>query len=197
MIDTKTAGAKNLIKIAQSAAAGGADIIQLRAEPEISTKKILKTACVMKNIAKKTGCLFIVNDRVDIAYASDADGVHLGQDDLPIKSTRRILKPGKIIGISTHSLSQAKYAVQEGADYISVGPIFRTPTKKEYAPVGLNLLEKVSKRIKVPFFAIGGINRGNIGRVIRKGTKAVAVVRAVVGAKDAKKAAKNLKKHLS
>lgn len=196
VIDQKTAGAKDLIKIAKDAVAGGADIIQLRAEPEISAKQILKTALAMKDIAKKAGCLFIVNDRVDIAHAAGADGAHLGQDDLPVKSARHILGPGKIVGISTHSFSQAIKAERQRADYISIGPIFSTPTKKEYAPVGLGLLEKVSGRIKVPFFAIGGINHNNIDGVIKKGAKAVAVVRAVVSAGDVKKAAGQLKMFL-
>lgn len=193
VVDQKTAGAKNLVKIAKDAAAGGADIIQLRAKPGFCAGKILKTARAMKNAAKKTGCLFIVNDRTDIACACGADGVHLGQDDLSIEPARRMLEPGRIIGISTHSLSQAKKAQRQGADYISVGPVFRTPTKKEYAAVGLNLLEKVSRRIRIPFFAIGGINQSNIDKVISAGAKRVAVVRAVVAAKDARRAARKLK----
>lgn len=193
IIDEKTASGRSLASIARKAAAGGADIIQLRPMPETPAKKISGLALPLRNIAKKAGRLFVINDRVDIAAAVDADGVHLGQGDLPLEAARAILGPDKIIGMSTHSVKQAVKAQKEGADYISVGPVFRTPTKAEYAPVGLGLIEKINARIKIPFFAIGGINENNVSRVIAKGAQRIAVVRAVINAGDPKKASAGLR----
>lgn len=193
IIDEKTAAGRSLAGIARKAIAGGVDIIQLRPMPETLAKEISGIAGSIRNIAKKAGCLFIINDRVDIAYATDADGVHLGQGDLPIETARAVLGPDKIVGISTHSVKQAIKAQKEGADYISVGPVFRTPTKAEYAPVGLGLIEKISARIKIPFFAIGGINQDNVNKVIAMGAHRIAVVRAVINASDIEKAAVNLR----
>ena len=193
VIDQKTAGKKDLSEIAKKAVTGGADIIQLRFDKQELAAKILNTAAAIKKIAKRNKCLFIVNDRVDIACAIGADGVHLGQLDLPVKEARRLLGKDKIIGISTHSYKQAVDAQKKSVDYISVGPILRTPTKKEYMPVGLSLLKRVSKNIKTPFFAIGGINKHNIDRIIAAGANRIAVVRAVVSAKDAVRATKELK----
>jgi thiamine-phosphate pyrophosphorylase len=116
---------------------------------------------------------------------------------MPLEQARRILGAGRIIGVSTHSIRQAIGAQRSGADYISIGPIFRTPTKPEYRPVGLNLLKKVDVALKAPFFAIGGIDYENIGRVISAGAKRVAVVRAVVAASDAEQATKRLKTKLT
>jgi thiamine-phosphate pyrophosphorylase len=197
VIDQKTADGKDLVDIAFKAAAGGADIIQLRSDGKNPDNAALKTAIHIKKAVAKYGSLFIVNDRPDIALASGADGVHLGQDDMPLEQARRILGAGRIIGVSTHSIRQAIEAQRSGADYISVGPIFRTPTKPEYRPVGLNLLKKVDVALKAPFFAIGGIDYENIGRVISAGAKRVAVVRAVVAASDAEQATKRLKTKLT
>lgn len=196
IVDQKSAGKRDLVDIAKKAVSGGADIIQLRPRPQTLAKDILKTAARIKAVTEEAGSIFIINDRVDIAYAVSADGVHLGQDDLPIKVARTILGDNKIIGISTHSLSQAAKAQRRGADYISIGPIFRTPIKKGYAPVGVDLIKKVSRRIGIPFFAIGGIDKHNIDKVVAKGAKRVAVVRAVVLAGDVQKAAKGLRDEL-
>ena len=122
---------------------------------------------------------------------------HLGQDDLPIAEARRIWRGRRLIlGKSTHSLAQARRAEREGADYIGVGPVFRTPTKPGYAPVGLKLVRQVSRSVRIPFVAIGGIDASNVARVLRAGAKRVAVVRAVFGARDTFAASKELKKVL-
>jgi thiamine-phosphate pyrophosphorylase len=196
VIDQRTTEGRDLIKIARKAIIGGADLIQLRFSKETLARYILKIAFKIKGVAEKSGCLFIINDRVDIAHAVDADGVHLGQEDIAVKSARSILKVNKIIGISTHNLLQAVHAERQGADYISVGPVFRTPTKKEYRPVGLKLLNRVSKRIKIPFFAIGGINHDNIDSVIAAGAERIAVVRAAIAARNVQKATQKLKRKL-
>lgn len=174
---------------------GGADVIQLR-DKRSNVRHLLKYAHQLRILTRRTKTLFFINDRADIALACDADGVHLGQDDLPINIARRILGKEKLIGVSTHSLKQALCAQEHGADYIGVGPIFATPTKPDYPPVGLGLLSEVKKKLKTPFVAIGGIDINNIDDVISAGAERVAVVRAVVGAKDVQKAARALKDRL-
>lgn len=156
----------------------GIDIIQFR-DKTSNKETILKSARALRKLLINTKTIFIINDYLDIAKMLDCDGVHLGKSDLPIKIARKILGKDKIIGISCHNLKQAITAQNRGADYISIGPIFKTFTKPEYKPVGLNLIKKVSKKIKIPFFAIGGINENNISKVLSFGAERVAVCRAI------------------
>lgn len=195
IIDRKTCGKRNLVYVAKEAIAGGADVIQLR-DKEANAGELIKLGRTLRNLTRRHRILFIINDRPDIAKAVDADGVHLGQDDLPIETARSILGKDKIIGLSTHSVSQAQDAQRSGADYISVGPIFATPTKPEYKAVGVDLIKKIRNKIKIPFVVIGGINESNIDEVLTAGAKRVAVVRAVCGARDIRRAAKHLKERL-
>jgi thiamine-phosphate pyrophosphorylase len=129
------------------------------------------------------GVLFVVNDRLDVAMAVEADGVHLGQVDLPVAAARR-LWPGRILGRSTHSLSQAVEAEREGADYLGVGPVFATPTKPGRPAVGLGYVGSAAAQVRVPWFAIGGIDTSNVAAVVSAGARRVAVVRAVSDAVD-------------
>lgn len=133
---------------------------------------------------KHASVLIIVNDRPDIARLSSLDGVHLGQRDISIKDARKILGTEKIIGISCHSLKQAREAEGQGADYISIGPIYPTPTKKDEPAIGLSSLSLVSKAVKIPFFTIGGINSSNLAKIKRYGAGRVAVYRDIVKAKN-------------
>lgn len=169
-----------------SALEGGVDILQFR-EKNMCAKKILELGKKIKLLCLQYDVLFIVNDRVDIAAILEADGVHLGQDDLDVKSAREILGEGAIIGVSTHAPEQASKAVDDGADYIGVGPVFATPTKQGRVPVGLEYVKWVSKNIDIPAFAIGGIDGRNVDEVIKAGAKRVAVVRAIINAKSPKK----------
>jgi thiamine-phosphate pyrophosphorylase len=186
---------KDLEEIADSLARGGADIIQLR-EKLLSTKELIRVGLKVRKITRRYGALLIVNDRVDVAYAIDADGIHLGQDDLSLKFARMIFNKKKIIGLSTHSLTQAISAQRLNADYIGVGPVFVTPTKPEYRPVGLKLVNKVNKAVKVPFVAIGGINEENLEYVIKAGASRVAVVRALMNVNNIYNATKSFKEKL-
>lgn len=195
IVDKKACGQRDLVYVAKEAIAGGADVIQLR-DKEAATKTLIENGRSIRALTRKTEVLFIINDRSDIAKAVDADGVHLGQDDLPIEVARSILGRGKIIGLSTHSLLQAKAAQKNGADYIGVGPIFTTPTKPEYKAVGVDLIKKVRGEIEIPFVAIGGIDESNIDEILAAGASRVAVVRAVCGAKDIRGAARYLKERL-
>lgn len=181
---------KNNLEVVKAAIAGGADIIQLR-EKQISTRRVVEMGQQIKKFTNSRDIPLIINDRVDIALAIDADGVHLGQDDLPISMARELIGEDKILGISTHSLKQAKEAEAKGADYIGVGPVFPTSTKPDYSPVGLELVEKVSQEIEIPFVAIGGIKLDNVRKVIKAGAKRIAVVSGVVAADDVRQAAKS------
>jgi len=170
-------------------------LIQLR--DKISSKAdLLKIARKYAQYLASTQTLFIVNDYVDLAVACGADGVHLGQEDLSLKQARMILGQAKIIGVSCHSLAQALKAQKAGADYIGIGPVYTTPTKPEYKPIGLKILRQLKNRIKIPYYAIGDIHAGNIKEVLAAGARRVAVCRAILRASDYKRAAGQLNKEL-
>lgn len=163
--------------LALNACRGGARVIQYR-DKMSSRGEMLKIARQIRRISRDHGTLFIVNDYIDIALMAQADGVHLGQDDIPIESARKLLPPGMIVGISTHSLEQAMAAQKGGADYIGVGPVFATPTKKDYTPVGIDLVKDVLGSSEIPVVAIGGLNLDNITQLKKLGIRNAAMVRA-------------------
>jgi len=180
-------------QIAQEVIGGGARILQLR-EKELSDREVIKIGRKIRDLTRVHKALFIVNNRMDLCLALDADGVHLGQDDIPVGLARAILGREKIIGISTHNLRQAIKAQHDGADYISVGPIFQTHIKPNLKPIGVNFIRKMKDKIKIPFFAIGGINEGNLKSVLRAGAKGIAVISAVMHAENIGQATKTLVK---
>lgn len=168
------------LKVAKKVLAAGVKAIQLR-DKAASKEEYLKLAKKICKLAKQYGAAFIVNDYPEIARQVDAAGVHLGQEDLAglsIKKARKIMGEGKIIGVSTHSLAQAIRAEKAGADYISCGPIFKTPSKPLGHPLGLNVLRKIIRKVKTPVVAIGGINAGNVGLIKKAGCQRYAVIRA-------------------
>jgi len=182
-------GAASVRDTARQAIAGGAEVIQLR-DRMASDAELLAMAAELRELTDETGRMFIVNDRADIAAVVGADGLHLGQHDLPIADARRLLRPGAIIGKSTHSLVQARAAVNEGADYIAVGPIFPTTTKYDAEePIGLDLVERLAEKVTIPIVAIGGINAENVSQVVAAGAQRVAVCSAICCADDPKAAA--------
>lgn len=160
----------------------GVRTIQVR-EKNLPRARLFEEAVLIRKVTRRYGATFIINDYVDIAMASDADGVHLGQDDLPVKEARRILGKGKIIGISAHSLEQAREAQRDGADYVGFGPVFRTLTKDAGRPKGTGSLRKIRPFIRIPVVAIGGINAGNVRDVLDAGADAVAVASSVLSGK--------------
>jgi len=181
-----------LLDVVAKAIEGGARVVQLR-EKEASVRELLNLGDKLRNLTREAGVTFIVNDRVDLARATDADGVHLGQDDLPIEAAREQLGWGKYIGISTHNLNQALAAQEAGADYIGVGPVYPTGTKKNLDPlVGPQLVAQVKKSVTIPIVAIGGINRENVNQVVEAGADGIAVITAVMGADDVVAAAREL-----
>ncbi len=182
--DPRLAPGKDHVAIAEAALTGGADVIQLR-DKQRSLRDLLPQARAIQALCRARGATFIVNDRVDVALAADADGAHVGQEDLPAEAARRLLGPRRILGVSTHSLAQAEAAVRAGADYIGFGPVFRTGTKDTaYGPRGLDGLREVCAAVRVPILAIGGITLENVGEVIRAGAVAPAVISAIVAALD-------------
>ncbi len=169
---------------AAAALAGGAPCVQLRAKA-LSARDLLEEARGIRAAARAAGALLVVNDRLDVALAADADGVHLGQDDLPAARARRLLPSGRLLGVSTHSLVQARRAVADGADYIGVGPVFATATKETgHAPLGLAGLAAIAAAVPVPVVAIGGIGPVEAPQVIRAGAMAAAVISALMAAPD-------------
>lgn len=187
---------RSYLDVIEEAIKGGADCIQLR-EKNKSKKELLIMARALKELTSKYGVLFIVNDHIDIALAVDADGIHLGQDDLPLVEARRIVGPNKWIGISTHALAEAQTAEKDGADYIGVGPIYSTQTKVDVVqPVGLDYVREVVRNISIPFVAIGGIKPHNVDQVLESGAERVCVVSAIVGADDVEQAAKDFSERI-
>jgi thiamine-phosphate pyrophosphorylase len=149
-------------------------------DKEKSRREIYEEAIRLRKLTKDFNAVLIVNDYADIALAVDADGVHLGQDDLPVREAREIMWRDKIIGISTHSLEQAIDAEKEGADYIGFGPVFHTVTKDAGRPKGTDLLQEIKRHVQIPVIAIGGINLENIKLVLDTGVDAVAVASAIL-----------------
>ena len=163
----------------------GVRVIQYR-EKDKKAGAMLEDCLAIRDMTRRAGATFIVNDHVDLAILADADGVHLGQEDLPPHAVRRLLGPEKIIGLSTHGPSQARAAQSSGAvDYIGVGPIFATATKKDVCePVGLEYLRYVMEKIELPFVAIGGIKEHNVAQVRECGARTICMVTEIVGAED-------------
>lgn len=174
------------------ACAGGADAVQLR-DKDLSARELFRLAKELQSLCDKTGTLFLLNDRVDVALAADVDGVHVGQEDLPVRAVRALVGHRKIIGCSTHSTAQALQAAGDGADYVSCGPLFATPTKPGRPAVGVPLVAEYRKLLRIPFVAIGGVDASSVDNVVRAGADRVAVVRAVVNAPSVEAAARSMK----
>jgi thiamine-phosphate pyrophosphorylase len=191
--DEKISGGLSHIEIAQAAIAGGADVIQLR-DKSCRCRELTRIGKAIAAMTRGSAALFIVNDRLDVALACGADGVHLGQGDIRVDTARQIAPPGFIIGVSVGSVSEALLAVKEGADYLAFSPVFDTLSKSDAGPGhGLTLLRTISDRVLVPVIAIGGIDSSNVARVFAAGADGVAVISAVVRSPDVRRAATELK----
>jgi len=188
ILDRAVARGRDLVELLDAAVAGGCRLVQLR-EKEWPSGRLLPLAERLRARCRAAGAIFIVNDRVDLALAVGADGVHLGQDDLPARAARPLLHPGMILGVSTHSVTQARAAQADGADYVAVGSMFATRSKAEFELVGTDLLRKLRGEIRVPLIGIGGITHDNVREVIAAGADGVAVISAVCAADDPRAAA--------
>lgn len=196
ILDTSFRKDRSPLAILNELLKGGAKIIQLRAK-ELPSGEFFALAKEARQLTRVAGALFIVNDRADIALASAADGVHLGQDDLPLPVARKILGRDKIIGISTHDLAQAREAEAGGADYIGFGPIFGSTTKDTgYTARGLEMLCEIRVAVRIPVVAIGGVNESNVADVWKAGADAAAVISDLMGAENVgEKVARILNRH--
>ncbi len=176
-----TSPSEQLFQIVEAALQGGLTLLQYRDKTAEDIDR-LKNAQKLCQLCRRYGALFIINDRVDLAIAADADGVHLGQQDIPIAQARQLLGPHRLVGRSTTNPEEMQRAVLEGADYIGVGPVFETPTKEGKAAAGFDYVKYAAAHSPVPWFAIGGIDMGNVNDVLAVGAQRVAVVRAIMEA---------------
>lgn len=183
---------RDLLQSIEAAILGGVSIVQLR-EKSISTLNFYDIATKVKKITDQYNIPLIINDRLDIALSINAAGVHLGQNDLPPAIARKLLKPDQILGVSATNMDEAIQAQQAGVDYLGIGAIFPTDTKKDAAYVTLKELEQIKQKVSLPIVAIGGINEENIQLVKDQGVDGFAVVSAIFAKDDIKKAAENLR----
>jgi len=191
--DAKLSRGRSHLEVIEAAIEGGATVVQYR-EKEGTTRQLVEEALALHRLTYAAGVPLIVNDRLDVALAVEAEGVHVGQDDMPATLTRRLMGRERIVGVSATNLQEALQAEKDGADYLGVGPIFATPTKPDAAPpMGLEGLAEVCRHVSIPVVAIGGINEHNAAAVIEAGADGVAVVSAIVTAPDVTAAARRLR----
>ena len=187
---------ENLLEKIEEILIAGVKIIQHRFKKG-TDKDHLEEAIKIKNLCKRHNSLFIINDRVDIALASDADGIHLGQDDLELKTARKLLGHSKIIGISANNETDISNALKDGCDYLGIGPVFETSTKKNKKPIGIEKIKILTKDLNIPWFAIGGITTTNISYLKSYGFKKVALVSQLMNSENPKEEAIMILKELS
>jgi thiamine-phosphate pyrophosphorylase len=183
IVDTALLKGRSCEDVAGEAVRGGAKVIQLR-DKGLGKKELLPLAQGLRDLCAEHDVLFMVNDYLDVALAVGADGLHVGQDDLPVRVARRLLPQDKLLGCSARTVERAKAAQADGADYVAVGAMYQTATKDGAEVVGPERLRQVVAAVDVPVVAIGGINKDNVGRVMEAGAAAVAVISAVLGAED-------------
>ncbi len=191
--DAKLSRGRSHLEVVQEAIKGGASLIQFR-DKEMTTRQLVETAKEIKGLTNKANIPFVINDRLDVALAVDADGLHVGQDDMPAALARRLLGPKKILGVSASTVAEAIQAEKDGADYVSASPVFSTPTKPDAPPpTGVEGLRAIVEAVDIPVIAIGGINVRNAKVVMEAGAVGVAVISAVVSAPDIAEAARRLR----
>jgi thiamine-phosphate pyrophosphorylase len=183
---------RNLEFVVEEALRGGVRAVQLR-EKDLSSKELYETAYELRRLTSRYGAKLLINDRVDIALAVDADGVHIGAGSLPIYKVRRLLGEKKLIGVSCHNQVQAITAQEMGADFITFGPVYYTASKASFGdPVGLEKLQLVTEMLQIPVFGLGGIKRANCAEVLSCGVRGVALISAIMSAPEPREAAKGL-----
>ena len=191
--DAELARGRSLRQIVASAIYGGVTVVQYR-EKNASTHRMIEEALELCQLCCSYNVPFIVNDRLDVALAVGADGVHVGQDDMPAAVARKLIGPGKILGVSVENVAQAQTALADGADYVGASPIFATPTKTDAPPpMGIEGLQELARGCTLPIVAIGGLNAANAAAVLRAGAAGLAVVSAIVSAEDVERAARELR----
>ena len=194
LTDRRAAGERSLLDVVRAAVRGGATVIQLR-EKQATTRELIELGRALLEITRPAGVPLIVNDRIDVALAIDAEGVHVGQDDMPAPLARRLLGSDRILGVSAGTVAEALQAQRDGADYLGTGDVYGTPTKSNAGtPIGVAGLAEVARAVPLPVVAIGGIHADNASAAIQAGAFGIAVISAVIGAADPEAAARRLRK---
>ena len=192
--DRELARGRSLESVVAAAIAGGATAIQLR-EKKATTREFVELAQALRGMTQEAGVALIVNDRIDVALAVDADGVHVGQDDMPARLARQLIGPERILGVTAGTEEEARRAQQDGADYLGCTAVFPTSTKPDHRePLGLDGLERLARAVSIPVVAIGGIHAGNAADVLARGAAGIAVVSAVMAADDPEAATRQLRR---
>ncbi|MGO8694341.1 MAG: thiamine phosphate synthase [Rectinemataceae bacterium] len=192
--DSSLSRGRSSLEVVDAAIRGGVTMVQYR-EKGATTRAMIEEARVLLELCRSRGVPFIVNDRADVALAVDADGLHVGQDDMPASLARRIIGNGRILGVSAGNIEEALRAAEDGADYIGASPVFSTPTKPDaLRPMGPEGLRALSRAVALPVVAIGGINAGSAAAVLGAGAAGLAVVSAIVSAENVEAAARALRK---
>ncbi len=190
--DRLQTGTRSLLETVDEALAGGVKAVQLR-EKELTSRELYELAFDMKKLTSRYDAKLLINDRIDIALAVDADGVHLGSNSIPIYRARKLLGKNRLIGVSCHNQVNAITAQEKGADFITFGPVFYTASKAKYGkPVGIDKLESVSHLLTIPVFAIGGVNVANTREVLATGATGIALISAIMSAHEPRQAAQTL-----
>ncbi|MEA3407731.1 MAG: thiamine phosphate synthase [Chloroflexota bacterium] len=191
--DRQAAGSRSITQVIEAAIAGGATIVQMR-EKGATTRELIALGRALHKITRVAGVPLIINDRVDIALALDAEGVHVGQDDMPAPIARRLLGPERILGVSAGTVEEARQAERDGASYLGVGDVYGTPSKQDAGvPIGVEGLREIAEAVSIPVIGIGGINANNAAAVIEAGAAGVAVISTVVGSQDPQATARKLR----
>jgi len=194
--DRHQAGGRALAEVVRLALEGGVTAVQLR-EKDLSGAELYRVAVELRRITSDFGARFLINDRTDLALAVDADGVHIGVNNMPVATVRRVLGQGKIIGYSAHAIDEALCAQADGADFVTFGPVYSTPSKLAFgAPCGVRRLAEAATALTIPVIALGGINQANISETLAAPVRGVAVISAVLAAADSRSAASFLLKKI-
>jgi thiamine-phosphate pyrophosphorylase len=198
LTDQEWSRGRDTLTAARAALDGGATVIQLR-DKKASTRTLVEEGQALRVLTRERGALLIVNDRIDVALAIEADGAHVGQDDdMPLALARKLLGPNRILGVSAGNLEEAHVAIANGADYLGVGPIYATKTKADAGePIGLSLLTELASHYSTPLIAIGGIKADNVTAVLQAGAQGIAVIRAIVSAQDITAATRELRESMA
>lgn len=190
--DRRQTGTRSLLESVEEALAGGVKAVQLR-EKDLTSRELYELAFEMKKLTSKYGARLLINDRIDIVLAVDADGVHLGSNSIPIYRARKLLGKDRLIGVSCHNQVNAITAQEKGADFITFGPIFYTASKARYGkPVGIDRLESVAHLLTIPVFALGGVNQANTREVLAAGAAGISLISAIIAADQPRQAARTL-----
>ena len=195
--DRRGTGGRGLVDVVEMALKGGVGAVQLR-EKDLSARELMEVGRELREVTRRYGARFLINDRVDIALALDCDGVHLGQRGISPRDARKLLGKRGLIGVSPHGMEEARRAEEEGADFITLGPIFHTPSKAQYGdPIGVEQIGCVRREISLPIFALGGIREERVREVMDGGADGIAVISAILAAKEPSEAAASLVRALT